>query len=195
MITIESAGIPGPFVAEYAAVPMAFDVTSHLVATRAGAHEPFVLIERPVHRSYVKDYDAIGDRPADWPRRFDTSQWTMFLARVEGRCCAGAVVAARTPGLDLLDGRDDLALLWDIRVAPANRRQGVGRSLVEAVEAWARARRCRELKVETQNINVGACRFYARQGLTLRTVREGAYPQCPGEAQLLWYKAVDPERD
>lgn len=81
-------------------------------------------------------------------------------------------------------------LLWDIRVAPDRRGQGIGRALFHAAEEWALARGYRELKVETQNINVPACRFYAALGCRLRVVREEAYPTCPGEAQFLWYKAL-----
>ena len=55
---------------------------------------------------------------------------------------------------------------------------------------WAAARGCRRLKVETQNINVPACRFYERQGCVLAEVRRDAYPELPGEIQLLWQKAV-----
>jgi GNAT superfamily N-acetyltransferase len=99
-------------------------------------------------------------------------------------------VAVGTAALDLLEGRSDLAVLWDIRVMPAVRGHGFGRGLFEAAEAWARARGCRELKVETQNVNVPACRFYAALGCELRLVQEDAYPQCPGEVQLLWYKAL-----
>ena len=47
---------------------------------------------------------------------------------------------------------------------------------------------CRHLKVETQSINVTACRFYARQGFVLRSARSGVYPELKGEIQLLWYK-------
>jgi len=42
--------------------------------------------------------------------------------------------------------------------------------------------------VETQNINVSACRLYASQGFELRTVNRNAYPTLPDEIQLLWYK-------
>jgi hypothetical protein len=45
-----------------------------------------------------------------------------------------------------------------------------------------------ELKIETQNTNVGACRFYERQGCELRAIHRAAYPQFPEEIQLLWYK-------
>ncbi len=94
------------------------------------------------------------------------------------------------PDVDMLEGRDDLAVLWDFRVAPQERRTGVGSALFAGVERWARSRGCTELKVETQNINVPACRFYRSRGFTLRDVKEGAYPELPKEIQLLWYKRL-----
>ena len=188
---IETAGIPSHFLLEYAAVPIAFEVTSVLSAER-GSDGSFLLRECPLESPYLKDYDTIGDRPPDWAARYDTSQWVLLMARAEGRCLGGTAVAFGPPGLDVLEGRRDLAVLWDIRVAPASRGRGVGRALFEAVEARALALGCRELKVETQNTNVGACRFYAAMGCELRAVRDHAHPQCPGEAQLLWYKALSP---
>ena len=184
--TIETASVSRPLLSEYATISIAFEVRSILRAQR-GAHE-FVLTEEPVDSPYVKDYDAIADRPLDWPARFDTSRWVLFVARAEGRILGGATVAFGTPGLDVLEGRSDLAVLWDIRVAPASRGRGVGRSLFEAAATWAFSHGCRELKVETQNVNVPACRFYAAMGCERRVVRDDAYPQCPGETQLLWYK-------
>ena len=189
-MTIEVGGIPGSLVLEYAAVPIAFEVTSGLVAHRESSNDPFVLSERSVDPPYVKNYDAISDRPGDWAGRFDTSRWVMFLARPGNECLGGAAIAVRTPGLDMLERRDDLAVLWDIRIAPAHRRRGIGRALLASAESWARGQGCVELKVETQNINVSACRLYASAGYTLRVVREDAYPQCPGEAQFLWYKPL-----
>src|SRR6266699_1448663 len=100
MMKIETAIIPGPFVTEYETVSIAFEVRSHLVAHRSETHEPFVLTECPVDLPYVKDYDAIVERPADWSRLFDTSHWVMFLAREQSQCLGGAVVAVRTPRLD-----------------------------------------------------------------------------------------------
>jgi len=48
------------------------------------------------------------------------------------------------------------------------------------------------LKVETQNANVGACRFYARHGFVLRAANRFAYPLFPAEIQLLWYREITP---
>jgi hypothetical protein len=51
---------------------------------------------------------------------------------------------------------------------------------------WAVRRECRELLIETQNVNVPACRFYARQGCRLATVKHCVYADLPEEVQLLW---------
>lgn len=106
------------------------------------------------------------------------------------RFSTGAVIAFNTPGVDMLDGRSDLAVLWDIRVAPEARGKGVGSALFRAVESWAAARGCRQLKIETQNVNVPACRFYQRQGCVVGGIRRLAYPELPDEVQLLWYKEL-----
>ena len=175
---------------EYARIPIAFTVDRVLdVLPRTDGPGGFVLSERSLDIPYVKDYDAIaGEGPLQWTRRFDLSTWAFFTARVAGRPLGGAAVAFNTPGLTMLEGRRDLAVLWDIRVSPDARGQGVGSALFERVEAWARLHGCRQLKVETQNINVQACRFYARHGCQLRAIHYAAYPELPEEIQLFWYK-------
>ncbi|HEX8176480.1 MAG TPA: GNAT family N-acetyltransferase [Pyrinomonadaceae bacterium] len=177
---------------EYAKVPIAFKVSVVLdVLEKSDSRGEFILTERSLDIPYVKDYDAVdGEQPHQWAKRFDVSNWGVFAARVEGQRVGGAVIAFNTPGVLMLEGRDDLAVLWDIRVSPAARGQGVGSALFRAVETWAAARGCRDLKVETQNINVAACRFYARQGCVLKAVDRSAYPELPGEIQLLWHKAL-----
>jgi len=49
----------------------------------------------------------------------------------------GAVIAFDAPGVNMLEGRRDLAVVWDIRVAPQWRRKGVGGMLFRAAEDWA----------------------------------------------------------
>ena len=171
---------------EYATIPIAFEVSSVFdVAEQGGG---FVVTERPLDAPYVKDYDALGEGPARWLELFDISNWGLLAARAGGRRVGGAAVAFDTPGLDMLEGRRDLAVLWDIRVSPEARGLGVGSALFGAAQAWAAARGCRRLDVETQNVNVAACRFYMRRGCVLGAVDRSAYPGLPGEIQLLWYK-------
>lgn len=150
-----------------------------------------VLRERQLASPYVKNYDNIdGNRPSDWSERFDTTNWAFLSAWIDDRRAGGAVIAFKTKELDMLEGREDLAVIWDLRVAPDLRGRGLGSALFAAVETWAKAQECRQLKIETQNVNVAACRFYARQGCTLGSICRFAYSLLPEEIQLMWYKGI-----
>jgi GNAT superfamily N-acetyltransferase len=149
---------------------IAFDV-NQVFDVVAATHEGggFTLSERAIDIPYTKNYGALdGEGPSQWPTRFDLSHWGVFAPKRTGQRVGGAAVAFRKHALAMLEKCQDLAVLWDIRVAPEARRQGVGSRLIGAVEAWARRRDCGQLKVETQNINLPACRFYARHGFMLR---------------------------
>ena len=172
----------------YSRVSIAFRVTSRLVF----GPEPSALVpvEEPVE-PYHKDYDAFpGDEPLAWLERWELSNWGFFGAMLGEQWVGAAAVAWNTPGVQMLQGRSDLAVLWDLRVHPDHRGAGIGHQLFAAAADWARARGCRELCIETQNVNVPACRFYARQGCTLGAINRHAYPELPEEVQLLWYRAL-----
>ncbi len=184
---IELREEPIAALADLADIPIAFEVRRVLdVSVRDQGLGGFILTERVVDAPYVKDYDAVeGEGPRRWAQRFDVSNWGLILAHVDGERAGAGVVAFDTPGVDMLEGRRDLAVLRDIRVVPRLRRQGVGTALLRAAEEWAQARGCRRLKIETQNINVPACRFYARHGCVLGAVHRYAYREYPNETQML----------
>lgn len=177
---------------EYATVSIAFEVRARLrPVLLEGGLGGIALREERVQPPYVKDYDA-GEEggPEQWTEEFDLANWGFFLARRGGRCVGAAAVAFETPEVNMLEGRDDLAVLWDIRVAPEFRGHGLGRRLFRQAADWARARGCRQLKVETQDINVPACRFYAAQGCRLGAIHRYGYAgqsHVAHEVMLLWY--------
>ena len=180
----------------YAAVPIRFEVFNVVEAHRPDASGEFLLEERRVSAPFEKDYDAVpGNSPLEWPTRFDLSSWGFLVARSNGVRVGGATVLIAPRDADSPDapGAGDLAVLWDIRVAPESRGQGVGSALLDAAERWASRHGARRLQAETQNINVPACRFYAHHGFTLEAVNHFAYANLPGETQFLWYKTVATE--
>jgi len=178
--------------AEYARVPIGFRVSEVLdeqaVAGLIGGQFP---IATPVESPYWKDYDAYPDgRPTDWPDRFDVSGWTLLAARFGQQRVGGAAIIHADPRIDLLRDCDRCALVWDLRVAPEMRGRGIGSALLEAAERVAVRRGARSMRVETQQINVPACRLYARQGFRVERIVTGAYPDLPDELQLIWRKAL-----
>ena len=174
-----------------ARIPIAFEVRT--VYRVESLDLGFRLLEEPVAKPYVKDYNAVDDpdgRVLSWPKHFDVSKWGFFLAREGSDDVGAATVAVHTPTVHMLENRTDLAVLWDIRVRPDKRRHGVGAALFRHAMGWAGNRGCRQMKVETQNTNVPACRFYARQGCVLGGINRFAYAACPTvahETMLLWY--------
>lgn len=179
-------------VAGLADIPISFVVKSVFDVSALGdGPDGLALTERRLDVPYIKDYDTIvGESPVEWAKRFDISNWGLIWAISKGMRVGGAVIAFDTDGLTMFENRRDLAVLWNIRVSPEARGQGVGAALFRAAEAWAAARGCRELKVETQNINVPASWLYLRLGCALRVINRFAYPELPNEVQLLWYKLL-----
>ena len=175
---------------EYRKIPIAFWVTSKLrvVAVDKGL-AGLQLIKEPVSPPYLKNYDA-HDSVLDWSKRWDISNWAIFLAVSNSLYIGGAAVAWKSPGVSMLEERDDLAVLWDIRVAASHRGQGIGTALFHYAVQWATSKGCTRLKSETQNINVPACRFYANQGCILSAIDMHAYPDLPHEVQLIWSKPL-----
>lgn len=171
---------------EHAEIPIRFEVRS-LYEIEGDDPETAVLVERKVDPPWIKDYDAIpGSAPTDWPKRWDISKWGLLVAYTDSRRVGGCVLAYNTDDVHRLEGREDLTVLWDLRVHPDYRSAGLGHALFDAAVRWARSRSCGELNVETQNINVPACRFYARQGCRLSSIGRLAYVEFPDEIELIW---------
>lgn len=186
MIEIERIGLDR--LADYNGIPMLTPIESRFaIRLIEGGLGGFHLVEEPVDRPWIKDHGALTDRVQRW----DTSAWAFFLASIGGVATGAATVATRTPEVSMLDRRDDLAVLWDLRVHPDHQRRGVGSALLGRVVEWSRAEGMTQLKIETQDTNVSACRFYAARGAELRGVVHHAYAAeaepVSGEVQLHWW--------
>lgn len=141
-----------------------------------------LLTPRNIH--YEKDFENGVNR---WKKKFDLTNWKIFGAYDDQNLIAGCVVATKTDNVNMLEGRDDLAVLWEIRVSEEYKHQGIGQHLFDMAKKFAIENNFKQLKIECQNTNYNAVRFYHKQGAVLSAINEYAYPDYPDEVQLLWY--------
>ena len=82
-------------------------------------------------------------------------------------------------------------VLWFLYISPEWRRRGVGRALLERVEAYGRELGATHVWLETSNVNVPGIAAYARLGYTLcgaDRLYYGAY--MPGETAIYLAKSL-----
>ena len=135
---------------------------------------------------HQKDYDSVESNPSHLLTKFDLTNWRMVTVTDRDKMIAGAIIAYDTDGIYMLEGKSDLAVLWDIRVNPDYRGLGLGSRIIDEVKKWANSNGCTRLKIETQNNNVKACNFYVSQGATLAGYNMFYYNEHPEEVQLIW---------
>ena len=172
----------------YSKIPISFLVESvYRVKTKDG-FDGFELYEEKVSHPYIKDYDAVkGEGPTRWLKRFDMSKWGIFMALDGERPVGGTIIA---PGAYVGDIDSTFAQMFDIRVRPQLRRSGTGTKLLQQAASFARQLNFKFLKIETQNTNIPACKFYAKQGCQLGNIDLYAYKSDPAyehEFRIVWY--------
>lgn len=150
----------------------------------------FTLVETPIE-PYIKDF-CVGDDESitRWEKRWDISNWAFFMAFDGERPVGGATIVSRTIEINMLSGRDDLAVLWDIRVDDAYKHKGIGQALLDMSVNWSREQGLVQMKIECQNNNIPAIKFCHKQGAILSSIDEYAYynePEYRHETQLIWF--------
>ncbi len=115
----------------------------------------------------------------------DDPEKTAFLAYVDEQV-AGEII--------LRKNWNRFALVEWIGVDRRFRRMGIGRALISRGLQWAKDNNLPGIMLETQDNNVGACRFYESCGFVLRGFDTGLYGganQYKEEIALFWYLMLD----
>ncbi len=171
------------------AIPSRIDVTHRLLF-----RESRIVGMEAIEPAYEKDYDSyLDDRLDGLADRYEVEAWGVIVALDRtGHQVGGMVLAIHDPSFELLAARADLGHVVDLRVHPLFHRQGVGKLLWLAAEKWAREQGIVELRVETQDVNVGACAFYHAMGCEILRVNCDAYPIEMNEVQVILSKQLSP---
>ncbi len=156
------------------AIDTTFDTASVFdVVTTPRAIE---LVERKLDQPRSKRY-SIGEVFAGWAR------WEMGWVADDGGI-RGFATVEHEPWHERL-------VLWFLYVSPAWRRRGVGRALLERVEAYGREVGASHVWLETSNVNVPGVAAYERLGYKLcgaDVMYYGSY--MPGESAIYLSKSL-----
>ncbi|KQL18380.1 GNAT family N-acetyltransferase [Cytobacillus solani] len=81
------------------------------------------------------------------------------------------------------------AFIEDIAVAEEYRKKGVGTALLNKAIEWAKENNLCGLMLETQDINVSACHFYAKNNFVIGAIDTMLYSNLPTakEIAIFWY--------
>ncbi|MCQ6562853.1 GNAT family N-acetyltransferase [Paenibacillus mendelii] len=81
------------------------------------------------------------------------------------------------------------ALIEDIEVARSHRQKGIGGELLKKAAEWARQNNLIGLTLETQDVNISACRFYAKNNFVIGAVDTMLYSNfsTANEKAIFWY--------
>jgi len=171
---------------EYSKISIAFTVESEYKIKYINNGLGGIMLEEEKVDSYEVNFDSEDDNPSTLINKFDLSNWMIVSAFVGEQRIGGAIVAFDTKGVNMLEGRKDLAVLWDLRIHENYRQKGIGSAIVNKCLEWAKAKKCNRLKIETQNNNTKACKFYSKQGAVLSNINKYAYKDNPKEVQFIW---------
>ena len=170
---------------EYGNIPFYYDTNQKYEFKKVDNGLGGILLELVTVPEYHKDF---GTRTERWKQLFDLTNWKFYVAYNEdNQMIAGCTVATKTSNCIMLENRNDLAVLWDIRVSDKYKHQGIGQKLFDMAKEYATNNGFKQLKVECQNTNPVAVKFYHKQGMKLCAINEYAYQDSLNEAQLLWY--------
>lgn len=174
---------------EYDSIPMLVNVKSKYVLEKIHGGLGGILLKEVDTEEYVKDLGQY-EKATEYEANFDITNWKFFMAFHDEKPIGGTTVVSKTQGVNMLDGREDMSVLWDIRVDDMYKGQGVGQQLFNMAKEWSKEQGFKQMKIECQNNNVHACRFYQKQGAILGKIDEYAYykyEDVKDEIQFIWY--------
>ncbi|HEY93609.1 MAG TPA: GNAT family N-acetyltransferase [Dehalococcoidia bacterium] len=132
-----------------------------------------------IYPAYLKTYE---EDDIDHTSYIDNPDKVIFLAYINGKH-AGQIVLRKNWNI--------FAYIEDIRVSSDYRRRGIGIALLNKAEEWATKGGMPGIMLETQDVNVPACRLYEKAGYILGGVDKklyGATEKYAHETALFWYK-------
>lgn len=146
----------------------------------------FQLSLEKLPRPYVKDFRA-GFSTQNVERYQEILQEGLSLGAWQGDQLVGVGIAGA-------EAWNHTLWIWEFHIQPAFHGQGIGRRLMDAMADAGRSAGMRTLRVETQNTNVPAIRFYRSLGFHIEGIDVSFYSNddlTSGEVALFLKRRLD----
>lgn len=120
------------------------------------------------------------DDQLDWSHYINREDQALFLAYMNNTCIGQ---------IRIITDWNRFCYIENIATKKDYRGSGVGKLLLHKAEEWAKQRKLIGMSLEAQDDNLGACRFYVKQGFILGgadTLKQSYNPNI--ETTLYWYK-------
>ncbi|WP_438434049.1 GNAT family N-acetyltransferase [Gorillibacterium sp. sgz500922] len=120
------------------------------------------------------------DDTLDWSCYINREDKALFLAYKKTNCIGQ---------IRIIKDWNRFCYIENIAVKKEFRGSGIGKLLLTEAEEWAKQRNLIGMSLEAQDDNLGACRFYVKQGFLLGgvdTLKQSYNPNI--ETTLYWYK-------
>ncbi|HET9061557.1 MAG TPA: ribosomal protein S18-alanine N-acetyltransferase [Acidimicrobiales bacterium] len=137
-----------------------------------------------MHRRHLPAVLRIEHR--SHPRPWSLGVFNSELSQGAARYYTVARHAGRVVGYGGIMFVADEAHVTNIAVAPACRRQGIGRALLAHLAIEASARGCQSMTLEVRASNEAAKRMYELFGFVQAGVRHNYYPETHEDGLVMW---------
>ncbi|MYL64285.1 GNAT family N-acetyltransferase [Bacillus hwajinpoensis] len=120
------------------------------------------------------------DDKLDWSQYINRENKILLLAYMNKNCIGQ---------IRIIKEWNRFCYIENIAIKKKYRGSGVGKLLLNKAEEWAKQRNLIGMSLEAQDDNLGACRFYVKQGYILGgvdTLKQSFNPNI--ETTLYWYK-------
>lgn len=120
------------------------------------------------------------DDKLDWSQYINREDKALFLAYMNNTCIGQ---------IRIMKDWNRFCYIENIATKKDYRGNGIGKLLLNKAEEWAKQRNLIGMSLEAQDDNLGACRFYVKQGFILGgadTLKQSYNPII--ETTLYWYK-------
>lgn len=147
-----------------------------------------------VTAEFAEPFDGVRTTEVKQPYRknygFDTNELARYLCNPEAQLFVARTGCSPVGYVAVSRSWNKYAVVEDIAVNAPHRGIGVARLMMDAAVDWARNGQLAGVRLETQSVNVAACRFYERYGFRLggydRFLYRGLHPGSR-EVALFWY--------